>query len=212
MSLSKQSRRFKEIAATKAYYEKHAAIWTSTKVNSFHHEAEFTQFTKLLKPKASIIDIGCAWGIHVPLFMGIGRHLRYQGIDIARSFLKIARRRYPQLNFGEGNIADASTLPKKRFDGFLAVAVLMHIPKESWDRAFMNIEGLVKSGGYGYLSFPTEHPSGDSKSLDSRHFTLMSESEHVSYLKKRGWKILKKTHKKGSGGKDIWRGYIVRLP
>ena len=212
MSPSKQSRTPKEIKTTKAYYEKSAGNWTNTKTNSFHHEAEFTKFHELLLKGASVIDIGCAWGIHVPLFLGIGRNLKYTGIDIAKAFLKIARRRYPQLNFLEGNIADSNTLPKKRFDGFLAVAVLMHLPRETWDRAFKNIESILKSGAYGYITLPVEHPSGDYAHADSRHFTIISETVQVAYMKNRGWKILKRTIKQGSQKKEIWRGYIVKLP
>lgn len=209
MSTSKRS---KEVAATKAYYEKNAQLWTSLKTNSFHHEIEFRKFASLLPQKAHVIDIGCASGIHVPLFLGIGRHLKYTGVDIAKSFLKIAQKRYPQLSFTEGDISHKESLPKKRFDGFLAVAVLMHVPLDEWDTAFKNLESLLKPHAYGYLSLPVEHPSGDKASTDSRHFTLLDETAQIEYIKRRGWKILKRTTKHGSATNDAWRGYIVQVP
>ncbi len=52
------------------------------------------------------------------MFLGIGRKVTYNGIDNSESFLKIARRRYPQLSFEYGDIANNTTLPKKKFDGF----------------------------------------------------------------------------------------------
>ncbi len=212
MSRLRLSRPSKETRETKAYYEKNAARWSSVKTSSFHHENEFTKFASLFPKKAQVVDIGCASGIHVPLFLGIGRHLKYTGIDIAKSFLKIAKRRYPQLLFSEGDITNRNSLPKKRFDGFLAVAVLMHIPRESWDTAFQNLESLLKPKAYGYISLPVDHPSGDNAHTDPRHFTILSEKEQIEYMKSRGWKIIKRTIKHGSTESDVWRGYIVCVP
>lgn len=204
------SRRNKEIAVTKAYYEKYAGEWAEKRTDSFHHEKEFTGLVSLLRKGASVIDIGCASGIHVPLFLGIGRGLRYEGLDIARSFLKIASRRYPQLTFSAGNIADQTSLPKKRYDAFMAVAVLMHIPKDLWDEAFGNIERTIRPRGYGYITLPIDSTSNDLK--DVRHFTIIPEKEQKAYLRSRGWKILQTTTKLGSNGRPIWKGYIVQLP
>ncbi|HEU4677735.1 MAG TPA: class I SAM-dependent methyltransferase [Candidatus Paceibacterota bacterium] len=211
MSTSRRSRPSSEIRATKRYYDSHANEWTARKTNSFHHEAEFTRLASLLRNGSEVLDIGCAGGILVPLFLGIGRHLRYTGLDISESFLKIARRRYPRLRFLRGNIADAKTLPKKKFDGFVAAAVLMHVPRDLWDETFHNIERLMRPGAVGYLTLPVEHPSGDRKHTDPRHFTLVSETEQRAYLRDRGWTILKRSKLKGFIGDELWRGYIVKL-
>lgn len=197
---------------TKEYYEKNYQKWTDKKTNSFYHEQAFVKFVALLKDKDKVLDIGCAWGIHVPLFLGIGRKLKYEGIDIANSFLKIARRRYPQLTFYQGDIADGKTLPKKKYDGFWAGSVLMHVPFEKWDQMFKNIENHTKSGAIGYFSLPTEHPSGESLETDTRHFTLLSGEEQQKVIKARGWKILKKGTMDGFSKESIWKWYIVCLP
>lgn len=202
----------KEIRDTKAYYEKHADIWAHTHADSFHDEKEFRVLTQYLTPKASVIDIGCASGTLVPLFLGIGRGLRYHGIDIAKKFVKIATQRYPQLPFTEGNIVDYSTLPKKKFDAFLARSIIMHLPFSAWDITFENIERITKPGAYGYIVLPENRPPLAVQSTDTRHFTLLSEKEQVTYMKNRGWKIVKKfKHAKGPN-KAHWVGYIVRLP
>ncbi|MEX2341213.1 MAG: class I SAM-dependent methyltransferase [Candidatus Paceibacterota bacterium] len=197
---------------TKEYYEKNYQMWSEKKTNSFHHEKTFSLFNSLLKDKASVIDIGCAWGIHVPLFLGIGRKLRYEGMDIANSFLKIACRRYPQLTFYQADISDAKTLPNKKYDGFWAGAILMHVPLKDWEQMFQNIEKLTKKGAIGYLSLPTEHPSGDKVNTDPRHFTLLTEKEQKQIIKDRGWKIIKKGTMDGFTQKGIWKWYIVCLP
>ncbi len=197
---------------TKQYYEKNYQKWTERKTNSFYNEKSFTIFSSLLKDKDSVIDIGCAWGIHVPLFLGIGRNLKYEGLDIANSFLKIARRRYPQLTFYQADVADKKTLPNKRYNGFWAGSVLMHVPFEEWEVMFQNIESITKKGAIGYLSLPTEHPNSESIESDSRHFTILNDNEQQKIMKDRGWKILKKGTMDGFSKEGIWKWYIVQLP
>ena len=162
--------------------------------------------------KGRIIDIGCAGGIHVPLFLGIGRKLKYQGIDISKLFIKIATRRYPQLSFSLGNVADSTTLPKLKFDGFYASAILMHVPFEHWDTMFSNIEKITKPGSYGYITLPITHPSAVKQDADVRHFTIITEAEQIDYLKKRNWKLKQKVTLDGTSTANVWRYYIVQLP
>ena len=202
----------KFIISTKKYYDKHAELWTKRKTDSFHHEEQFHKLIKLWPEKGTILDIGCAAGILAPLFLGIGRKLKYFGIDISNSFLKIARRRYPQLTFLQANIAEESSLPRKKFDGFLAAAVLMHVPLEHWEKMFKNIEKTLKPKSYGYITLPTEHPSKGPDDTDSRHFTLLGADEQVNTLKKLGLKIHSKGIIDGTTKHQVWRWYIVQLP
>jgi len=205
-------KRVREIEETKKYYDKQFRIWTDRKTHSFHHEKPFTKLASLWPKNGKIIDIGCAHGICVPMFLGIGRHLHYFGIDISSAFLKIAQRRYPQLPFESGDISDKSTLPKKKFDGFWAAAVLMHIPFSQWDEMFSNIELLCKKESYGYVALPVAHPSKTHNPEDTRHFTILSEDEQRQYLKSRGWKIKQAGILDGFTTESVWRWYIVQLP
>lgn len=202
----------KAIAATATHYNKFSRQWTDRKTHSFHHEQQFQKIVKLWPERGKIIDIGCAHGIHVPLFLGIGHTLSYFGVDISSTFLKTARRRYPQLTFLKSNVADRTSLPKRKFDGFWAAAVLMHVPLELWDTMFTNIEQIVKPGGYGYLTLPIAHPSGKVIVDDKRHFTILSETEQREYIKRRGWKIKKSGSIDGFTSENVWRWYIVQLP
>ncbi len=205
-------KKIREVEETKRYYNKKFQIWTDRKTNSFHHEKPFTKLAGLWPQKGTIIDIGCAHGICVPMFLGIGRHLSYYGIDSSTSFLKIAKRRYPQLPFEYGDIADRTTLPKRKYNGFWAAAVLMHVPFSKWDEMFLNIEDLCKPGSYGYVALPVAHPSKVRSEDDTRHFTILSESEQRAYMKNRGWKIKHAGVLDGFTTESVWRWYIVQLP
>jgi trans-aconitate methyltransferase len=116
----------KKRSTTEIYYEERAKFWVSTKTDSFIHEEAFRRFEALLKQGDRVLDIGCAGGIHVPLFLGIGRKLKYEGMDLSQSMIDIAKSRYPQLEFTVGNIL--SFEPKYKISALWAGAVLMHIP------------------------------------------------------------------------------------
>lgn len=148
----------------------------------------------------------------MPLFLGIGRHLKYIGIDISNSFLKVARTRYPQLTFLQADILDGASLPKQRFDAFWAGAVLMHIPYEHWPDMFLNIEQRMKKGARGYLTLPTTHPSGDRAKDDARHFTILDAKTQRKELQQRGWKIIKSGTINGTSVQAAWKWYLVSLP
>lgn len=201
----------KKVLETKKFYNSNAQTWGERHLNSFYHEKQFKYLLNLLPKNASVLDIGCANGVHVPMFLGIGRSTKYTGIDISSSFLKVAKSRYPQLTFVEGDISDILTLPKKKFDGFFAAAVLMHVPYELWETMFENIKKITKPGGIGYIVLPTQRPN-PANVKDQRHFTLLDEKQQSDYLKEIGLKIHKKGTMDGSTKTGIWRWYIVQLP
>ncbi len=192
------------------YYNKNAERWSATKTDSFFHEQGFRKLVAILKDGDSVIDIGCAYGIHVPLFLGIGSHLQYEGFDISEKMVELAQSRYPQLSFKVADILNKETLPDKKYDAFWAGAVLMHIPREHWEQLFNNVKNLVKSGGIGYFTLPTVRPNEASED-DQRHFTLMGEEELAGFLKERNWEVLDKGGFT-SPNKAIWRWYLVKLP
>ena len=193
-----------------SYYNKNAEIWAAQKTNSFFHEEGFRKFHALLKDDDSVIDIGCAYGIHVPLFLGIGRNLNYMGFDISEKMVEIARSHYPQISFGVADILSPTTLPSKKFEGFWAGAVLMHIPEEQWEGMLGNIEDLCKPGAVGYFTMPDARPHEKSNE-DQRHFSIIPKERLEEMLKKRGWEFIEKGYFP-QDSRSIWHWYLVRLP
>ncbi len=198
-----------EVTRTQKVYNALAALWSKGSTNSFFHEKEFRIFESKLKKGDRVADIGCANGIHVPLFLGIGSKLKYEGFDFSKSMLKIATSRYPNIKFNYLNVVDQKTFPKKKYDAFWASAVLMHVPFTEWDNMFANIESIMKPKSYGYITIPEQKPIAKSN-RDQRHFTLMSQKNFSSYIKKRGWKVLRTGPTIGAN--DIrWNWFIVQI-
>lgn len=201
-----------EVEATKQTYNKLAHLWSKTGIDTFFYEKQFRVFCSYLKSGNSVIDIGCANGLHIPLFLGIGSELKlkYEGYDISSSMLKIAKSRYPNLSFKYIDISDSKSLPKKRFNAFWAAAVLLHVPLAQWDEMFINLEKIIKPKGVGFITIPEKTPVTASP-YDKRHFTIMKGSEAVSYLRSKKWKILKKGTLMGAR-ETPWNWFVVQLP
>ena len=195
---------------TAAFYVKNTDRWSSSHSNSFFHEEPFKKFLRLIPKNGTIIDIGCASGIHVPVFLGIGRKLGYEGLDTSRNSLKIAKVRYPQLKFRQGDITDRKSLPRKKYDGFWAVAVLQHIPKADWPIMISNLNMLSKNSGIGYITVPETRPTPES-AKDKRYFELFDDKKFKDMLSGSGWKILESGEMQGKTGQAVWRWYIVKV-
>jgi trans-aconitate methyltransferase len=199
--------------ATRRFYETHAAAWERRHPNPFHSERQFSAFASLLPQGSAVLDIGCAAGIHVPMFLGIGHHLRYTGLDVSSAFLKTAHRRYPHLPFLQGDISDPKTLPKKKFHGFWASSVLMHVPREDWPALGATITSLMHPRVVGYLCLPVARPTPNPEAgEDPRHFTVFDVKTERALLRSFGWSIQKSGTLDGTRKQSDWRWYIVTLP
>ncbi|HRX17291.1 class I SAM-dependent methyltransferase [Patescibacteria group bacterium] len=196
--------------STRDYYNAYGEEWGKIRYNSFFHEENFRKFIGYLKKGDSILDIGCANGISVPLFLGIGHSLQYEGLDISETLLTIARNRYPNQSFLLGDIADASSLLEKTYDGFWAPAVLMHVPRELHNDLFHNLASIMKSGAYGYVTLP-EAKKKEKEDHDTRTFEFFSIEEARDMFTSRGWKVLESGPLEGSP-RNVWNWFIVSLP
>ena len=190
----------------KKYYDDNAENWTKEKTNSFFHEKRFPLFRSMLEKGNNVIDIGCAWGIHVPLFMGMGSDLHYTGLDFSKKMISIAKRRFPNQTFVNGDITAKATLPHKKYDAFWMGAILMHIPPQDWSTVFLNLNTLTKSGAIGYISFP--FLPGDAQQ-DARHFTFLSKKEFKDEVIKHGWKVVRSGKINGSA-RHFWNWFIIK--
>lgn len=190
------------------YYDTNAARWADKKVDPFFHEVQFRKFAKLLPKGSRVLDIGCAYGISLPLFFGIGEHLSYTGIDISRGMIRLAKSRYPSADL---SVADIATYkPKKKFDAFWAAAVLMHIPAGQIPGVLEHIQSIMKPGAIGYLTLPVERPNPPT-STDQRHFEFYTKKKFLMLAKEMKWKVLLASDISAKGYPH-WNRYIVKLP
>src|SRR5436305_3846593 len=81
-----------------------------------------------LKPGARVADLGCGSGA----FTALLAHAGYTcvGLDISPQLVAVGRRKYPELQFVEGDI-EHLPFPDASFDGVLLSGVVHHFPDPS---------------------------------------------------------------------------------
>lgn len=196
--------------STIEFYENNGTEWSANRTDSFFHQTPFQKYISLLEPGDTVLDIGSANGIHVPLFLGIGHEVNYEGFDASKTLINIAQSRYPEHQFIHGNILRKATLPQRTYDGFWCAAVLMHIHPQDYSKMFENLEFISEPGAFGYITLPEskKEPTGDG---DIRHFEFFTQDQFKKLIEPRGWKIIETGVLEGSP-RNLWNWYIVQLP
>lgn len=106
---------------------------------------------KAIKPKMSVLDVGCGNGFIAPSIIDKGA--KYFGIDISPKLISIAKKKFKKTNIQNAvnfKIGSAMKLPyiNNSFDIVLSFAVLHHIPSaELRKKYFEEIKRVLKPGG-----------------------------------------------------------------
>ena len=110
-----------------AFFDAHAAADDYNVFSEAANARLIDRFVRLtgLKPGARVIDLGCGSGIFTHLLNQRGYDVA--GLDISPKLLELARRKYPDLQFDEG---DVEALPYKNasVDGVLLSGLVHHLP------------------------------------------------------------------------------------
>jgi len=209
-----------EIEDTKAFYERYSNRWAETHTNSFIHEEPFRLLLTLnnaCRPKQKLknrrlIDIGCANGIHLPMFKRYARVMQYTGVDLSQTLVSLAREKYAEDTFFAGDISQIDTLPHGPFDTFWCAATLMHLPRELMMHACHNIERITRPRAFGYVTLPTAYPGKERPAHDTRHYTIMSEEEQREFFQNLSWEVRNMFTISGTKRAGVWRGWILQRP
>ncbi len=136
-----------------------------------------------------VVDVGCGIGRAIPMLPDLGAFNGYFGIDPAEDQIAYCREHFPELSFEVNEIRRIGAAYPKRFDGFLCIAVLMHVPRSDIDLALRSLRASLKDGANGLLSLPY----GDTMVRDNCVFgvniTLYTIDEMFLALKRNGFQI-----------------------
>ena len=154
------------------------------------------KFISFLKQGSHVLDVGCGTGVKSKYLLDHG--LKVDGIDFSESMIEIARREVPGASFSVVDITDLGGVHAS-FDGILAQAVLLHIPKEKIVGVLSGLRDKLKAGGYLYIAVKEkkedEHEEGVVKENDygyeyERFFSYYTLTEIRKYIDSIGMKIL----------------------
>jgi ubiquinone/menaquinone biosynthesis C-methylase UbiE len=91
----------------------------------------------------TIIDIGCGDGVYTQEIKNALPAAQVTGFDPAAEAVKIAAKRFPELQFSVANILDRNTLPSEQFDVGVLRGVLHHVSDP--ELAIKNSAALCKT-------------------------------------------------------------------
>ena len=146
------------------------------------------KFVSFLKPNALVLDVGCGAGIKSKYLLNKG--LKVVGIDFSEKMIEIAEREVPEATFHVANIKDLSGL-KGSFDGIVAHAALLHIPKSECGDVVQGLRNKLVDGGYLYIAVKQKREGGKEEEIlkegdygyeYERFFSYFTLSEIQKYI------------------------------
>ena len=143
------------------------------------------KFIEKYSVEKNLLDIGCGTGI----FLEEARRRGYKisGNEISSYALKSLKQK--NITCFPGAV-ESGILPKERFDIITAWDVIEHIPKIK--RAFKEVVGSLKEGGYLFLTTP-DTQTIDSLLMGRLWYNYKKAPEHVLFLNRKSIAKLSKT-------------------
>ncbi|HWZ65912.1 MAG TPA: class I SAM-dependent methyltransferase [Patescibacteria group bacterium] len=156
-----------------------------------HH---ITDFTNKLPEGASVLDAGCGPGRDAHILAGQG--LKVTGLDLSAGLLKVAKQKYPDIDFIEG---DLLSLPfdDRSFDGVWSNTSLLHLETvEDVKQALSEMSRVLKTPGTLHVVVKSQTGADktavvtDKLSGHDRFFQYFSLDEMTNLLEGAGFTIL----------------------
>lgn len=139
----KSSRATEIIKEIKGQYNTIAKEWDSSRF--VPSKLKIKQIRKLKKGE-KLLDLGCGNGLIVTEALKKGVH--YIGIDISSVFIKVAKKKYPGVDFQVGDATKKLKFKNNSFDKVFSFAVMHHVPSEKLRLKFLQeIYRVLKNGG-----------------------------------------------------------------
>ncbi len=96
-----------------------------------------------IKPSDRILDLACGTGMNIPLLLKKTTADNIIGIDYSYSMLAVARRKYPEVKFIEGDIASYQF--NEKFDKIICTYSLSMV--DEYEKAILNASRALKEDG-----------------------------------------------------------------
>ena len=173
-------------------YDKIAENFSKSHFDPIFWKKEFGIFEKLVNGK-KVIDIGCGTGRDAILFTS--KNFDYLGTDASKGMLNVARKRVKRGKFKLMSFYDLD-FPENTFDGFWAVASILHVPKNKVNDVLKGVRRIIKPGGIGFVSIKEKRAleegiiKEDKFGGIERFFAFYTMDEFKGVLIKSGFEVL----------------------
>jgi len=148
------------------------------RLTDIHRRKEFPTFIKLLRGD-KILDLGCGSGDHAEYFSRQG--LDVTCVDLSEEMIKLCKDKGLKTE-----LMDIENLKfeDNSFDGILAIASLLHVPKIKIGRVVDDIYRILKDGGILYVGVKEGYGERFVEKNGRRFFSFYQENELLEYFNK----------------------------
>jgi 2-polyprenyl-3-methyl-5-hydroxy-6-metoxy-1,4-benzoquinol methylase len=173
----------------KSTYNKIAEDWHKDHEKDTWWVEGTEKFVSLLKPHATILDVGCGGGTKAKWLASKG--LSVTGMDFSEEMVKIAQENVPEATFFVGDMLELDKRSEK-YDAVFAQASLLHIPKKDVTKVLTGFKNILNDKGIIYIAVKEigedkieekTIKEGDYGYEYERFFSFFSMDELKNYLK-----------------------------
>lgn len=122
-------------AIAEQYYE----AYVSDKSDLIYLDA----FIELLPHNSHVLDVGCGMG-HYSKYVS-DKGVKVTGVDFSEGMLKIAKEKYPEIEFINADICDLKGKLEGIYDGIVIAFVFHHLSKDEVEKCLKELKRLCKS-------------------------------------------------------------------
>jgi len=172
---------------TRAIYEAEAAAYDAQRSRSLFEARWLARFAACLPPGGHVLDLGCGAGEPIARWF-LAEGFRLTGVDFAPAMLAIARRRWPDVDWHEGDMRLLDL--GQRFDGIVAWDSFFHLAADDQRRAIARIADHLRPGGMLLATVGPKEGEASGQVAGRRvYHASLSPAEYAVLLQKHGLRL-----------------------
>ncbi len=176
----------------------------SIKVEKSTPRKELLKFISKLSRNAFVLDVGCAAGRDTILLKNAG--LKVIGIDLSKELLRIAKEKYPEIEFQLKDMRDTG-FDHNKFDGLWVCGVLHELNIQDIPNAIKEFYRILNNDGILFIRTKygesTKQVNKDVYSSIEREVTFLDSKELERLLSDMGFEKIETYVQQSPSRKDV---------
>ena len=165
-------------------YERQAALYDAQRSRALFEARWLARFAAALPEGGSVLDLGCGTGEPIARWF-IAEGFAVTGLDFAGAMLEIARKRWPDGDWRNGDMRDLDL--ETQFDGIVAWNSFFHLTPEDQRGTIVRMAAHLNPGGT--LMATVGHRAGVVAGLvgdEAVYHASLSPAEYATCLEENG--------------------------
>jgi SAM-dependent methyltransferase len=162
-----------------------AKRYESADLSSLH-----ARLSELMPAQGKILEIGCGTGRDAAQLLKSGFDI--ECVDGSNDMIAAAKKLHPELNGRINQLIipeGLAGIPSEKYAAIYALAVLMHLYRNSATAALEHIQRILLPKGVLFFSVPLKRPDMERSGYDAegRYFLLQNREQWISMIEKNGF-------------------------